>query len=112
MTPTTPLTIHGACGKGWTGARRSHCPACHETFSSESAADRHRVGKHGVDRRCVDPATVGLVAREQPWGTCWGLPGDPNRTWPDHDHTPADEPDDAYAFAAASLGLETPATDQ
>jgi hypothetical protein len=66
---------HPACGKSWTGLRRSHCPVCHETFNSDSAADKHRTGKPGIDRRCVDPATVGLVAVEQPWGTCWQAPG-------------------------------------
>ncbi|MFF4489465.1 hypothetical protein ACFY0F_23700 [Streptomyces sp. NPDC001544] len=66
---------HAECGKTWTGLRRAHCPACHETFNSDSAAEKHRVGKFGVDRRCVDPASVGLVAVEQPWGTCWQAPG-------------------------------------
>lgn len=68
----TPGTIvHGACGKSWTGRTRSHCGACHETFSCESAANRHRVGNFGVDRRCVHPVTVGLVATVKPWGTLW-----------------------------------------
>lgn len=71
------MITHAACGQSWTGLRRSHCPAdgCHRTFNSDSAAERHRVGKPGVDRRCVDPASVGLIAVEQPWGTCWQAPG-------------------------------------
>lgn len=69
------MITHGECGKTWTGLRRAHCPACHETFNSDSAAEKHRTGKPGVDRRCADPATVGLVAVEQPWGTCWQAPG-------------------------------------
>lgn len=66
---------HGECGKTWTGLRRAHCPSCHITFNSDSAAEKHRVGKPGIDRRCVDPAAVGLVPVEQPWGTCWQAPG-------------------------------------
>lgn len=80
---TTPGTItHGACGKSWTGARRAHCPACHRTFSGDSAADRHRVGQFGVDRRCADPAEVGLVRSQQPWGEMWSYPSSDNpRPW-------------------------------
>ena len=40
----------------------------------DSAADKHRQGRHGVDRHCVDPAEVGLVARERPYGTMWAFP--------------------------------------
>lgn len=84
---TAVRIVHGACGKWWTGNSRAHCGACHETFSSESAANRHRVGNFGVDRRCVDPASVGLVAREKPWGSMWGHPApEGGRTWgPDAD---------------------------
>lgn len=73
------MIMHGECGKTWTGLRRAHCPACHITFNSDSAAEKHRVGKPGIDRRCVDPATVGLVPVEQPWGTCWQAPGSDTR---------------------------------
>lgn len=69
------MITHGACGQSWTGLRRAHCPSCHITFNSDSAAEKHRVGKPGIDRRCVDPATVGLIAVEQPWGLCWQAPG-------------------------------------
>lgn len=67
---------HGACGSTWTGLSRAHCGAanCHRTFSCDSAADRHRVGIPGVDRRCVDPASVGLVARQMPYGLLWSWP--------------------------------------
>lgn len=66
--------VHGACGGWWTGANRVHCAACHELFSGNSAAGAHRKGSFGVDRRCVDPATVGLVAREMPFGALWSWP--------------------------------------
>ena len=69
------MITHGACGQSWTGLRRAHCPSCHITFNSDSAAEKHRVGKPGIDRRCVDPASVGLIAVEQSWGLCWQAPG-------------------------------------
>jgi hypothetical protein len=65
---------HGACGQWWTGLSRLHCSGCCRTFSSESAADRHRVGAFGVDRRCVDPESVGLVAKLRPFGLLWSWP--------------------------------------
>ena len=69
------LIVHHQCGKTWSGFRREHCPACHETFNSTFAADRHRRGEFGPDRHCVAPAEAGLVAVEHSWGTCWQTPG-------------------------------------
>jgi hypothetical protein len=76
----TPVTLrgaitHGECGKTWTGLRRAHCPVCHETFNSDSAAEMHRRGKPGIDRHCVHPSKAKLVPVEQPWGVCWQKPG-------------------------------------
>lgn len=68
-------TTHPECGKTWTGLRREHCPACHETFNSTFAADKHRRGEFGADRRCIDPGEAGLVAVDHEWGTCWQTPG-------------------------------------
>jgi hypothetical protein len=69
--PIPPNAIrHGACKRWWTGAERSHCGGCCRTFSSLTAFERHRRGL-----RCNDPASVGLVAREKPYGVLWGLPG-------------------------------------
>lgn len=73
-TITVTAIIH-TCGSWWTGLSRAHCPACHRTFSCDSAADRHRKGPHGPDRHCVDPATVGLVAATKPFGELWQNPG-------------------------------------
>ena len=80
---------HGACGKTWTGVTRSHCPACHETFNSEYAAEKHRAGKPGIDRRCLPPAEAGLIASEQPWGQCWQTPGSDSRWTHDDSETAA-----------------------
>lgn len=77
--PLTPGDItHGKCGKTWTGLSRAHCPSCCETFSRDSAADKHRVGQFGVDRRCADPSSVGLVPHQQPWGVMWSHPSPAN----------------------------------
>jgi hypothetical protein len=66
--PANAIT-HGACGQWWTGAERAHCGGCCQTFSSLTSFEKHRRGL-----RCNDPASVGLVAREKPYGTLWGLP--------------------------------------
>jgi hypothetical protein len=36
------------------------CSVCNRIFKGERAFDAHRKGKIGVDRRCVNPETVGL----------------------------------------------------
>jgi hypothetical protein len=81
LTPAAPAprpaaAITHTCGAWWTGVSRAHCPAegCHRTFSCDSAADKHRVGTFGADRRCANPAEVGLVARAMPFGVMWGWP--------------------------------------
>lgn len=75
-TDTLPYNAirHPACAGWWTGLGRSHCPSCCRTFSCDSAADKHRVGKFGIDRRCVDPAEVGLTAVVKPYGVMWQHP--------------------------------------
>ena len=40
------------------------CRACDTYFRGERNFDRHRVGEFGVNRRCADPADVGLVYRD------------------------------------------------
>ena len=45
------------------GGRMQHCPACHQTFTGESAGEKHRTGKHGVTegphaRRCLTVAEM------------------------------------------------------
>ena len=32
---------------------RNQCKGCKEFFNSTGAFDKHRVGQHGVDRRCM-----------------------------------------------------------
>lgn len=77
-TQQRPLNaISCSCGAWWTGLTRAHCaaPGCHRTFSVDSAADKHRKGAHGIDRHCVDPASVGLVPVDKPYGVLWQNPG-------------------------------------
>ncbi|WP_405673171.1 hypothetical protein [Streptomyces sp. NBC_01530] len=61
--------VHGSCRSWWTGNERSHCGGCHLTYSSLTAFDRHRKGG-----TCQPPESVGLVARQKPYGTLWGIP--------------------------------------
>lgn len=35
------------------GQTFQHCKVCHQSFGGTVAGDMHRVGKHGVDRRCL-----------------------------------------------------------
>ena len=39
----------------------NQCQACKEYFNSTGAFDKHRTGKHGVDRRCM--TTEEMVAK-------------------------------------------------
>lgn len=74
------LIVHPECGKQWTGSRREHCPACHQTFNSSHAGNLHRRGTFGADRRCIDPAAAGLIPVAYDWGIVWQTPGsDPRR---------------------------------
>jgi hypothetical protein len=34
---------------------RNQCTGCKEYFNSNTAFDKHRTGKHGVNRRCRTP---------------------------------------------------------
>lgn len=86
---------HPKCGQWWTGPSRSHCPTCCRTFSCDSAADRHRRGQFGIDRHCVDPAAVGLVATNKPWGQMWQNPSRDEGFW----GAPGDEQEAAQAPA-------------
>lgn len=74
------MITHPSCGKSWTGSSRAHCAACCETFIGNTAADKHRTGSFGIDRRCLPPAEAGLIAISHPWGICWHIPQGCDRT--------------------------------
>jgi hypothetical protein len=47
---------------------RCQCCACGEYFGNVVVFDRHRVGQHGVDRRCLSPtemSTLGWVQNDR-----------------------------------------------
>jgi hypothetical protein len=73
--PNGPFTCNG-CDSFWTGLNSGHCSACHRSFTSVSAFDKHRSGSHTDRRYCLDPATVGLVPADKPWpGWSWPAGG-------------------------------------
>lgn len=37
---------------------KNQCPSCSEYFKSTFAFDKHRVGKAGVDRKCLTPGEM------------------------------------------------------
>lgn len=75
------------CGATWFGFRVQHCTVCHQTFSSETTGDAHRVGpfRQSVDepnrRHCLTPdelRALGLWTETNEYGTeVWH--GSPNK---------------------------------
>lgn len=59
----------GYCHLRWSGTTVAHCGACHVTFTSPSAFDRHRTGGG-----CTHPLDAGLHAYDRVWGVTWGRP--------------------------------------
>jgi hypothetical protein len=73
---STPKAGTGSCARRparWGGLKTAHCAACHETFTTVTAFDRHRRGLPD-DRHCVDPLSVGLVDAGRAY-ICWAFPG-------------------------------------
>lgn len=56
------------CADRWGGQHTCHCSACHLTFCTIHAFDRHRRGGD-----CLDPAVAGLVQSNRSY-ECWGRP--------------------------------------
>ena len=67
-----PVTILHGCGAVWHNNRWAHCARCHRTFTSDTAADRHRTTTQ-AGTVCRDPATLGMVQRED---HAWRLNGE------------------------------------
>lgn len=51
------------CHAGWRGTRAAHCPMCHRTFTSDTAAQRHK-RTDGGHLSCSDPATLTVKAED------------------------------------------------
>jgi len=71
---------HPACGAYWTGARTTHCAACHLTTSGIHAFDAHQRVTDGI-LRCLPPDVAGLVPSVRPWGVLWTLPVQDSAPW-------------------------------
>jgi hypothetical protein len=67
------------CYSRWGGLKTAHCSACHKTFTTPWAFDKHRDGSHVTGRFCREPEAVGLVDAGRAY-PCWGRPND-NREW-------------------------------
>ncbi|OBF81032.1 hypothetical protein A5791_06915 [Mycobacterium sp. 852002-51163_SCH5372311] len=68
------MTKTNCCGAEFSGLKTAHCSACHATFSTVSAFDKHRAGSHSADtRHCLPPAAVGLVDANRTY-PCWADP--------------------------------------
>lgn len=52
----------GGCDRTWTGLRRAHCSACHQTFGGITSFDSHRRGDS-----CRTGASLGLELVSGVW---------------------------------------------
>lgn len=53
----------GTCHAEWRGTRAAHCPMCHRTFTSDTAAQRHK-RTDGGHLTFSDPATLTVEAED------------------------------------------------
>lgn len=64
-------------------ASRCQCSACGEYFNSDSPFDQHRIGKFGVDRRCMSADEMqaeGMIYKTMAGGQKWWV----GETWEGH----------------------------
>lgn len=86
----TPDWACRKCQKLITGSRAEHCLVCHETFTSTTAGDMHRVGKHGVTagpdrRRCLTATEMldkGMTKNGRGYWTSGAADWNPRETFP------------------------------
>ena len=50
---------------------RNQCPTCLEYFNSNKAFDKHRIGKHGLNRRCRSPEQMSELGMSLNSGGFW-----------------------------------------
>lgn len=53
------------------GQSKNQCSGCSEYFNSNSAFEKHRWGKYGVDRRCMTQEEMKGKLMEQNAGGYW-----------------------------------------
>ena len=58
---------------------RCECAACGEPFNGVSGFDRHRVGRHGLDRRCLDVAEMVAHGFARNFAGFWITESEPQR---------------------------------
>lgn len=66
---SSSILVCRRCLRPYSPKGGGHCGGCHETFRSDSAFDKHRVGPF-TDRRCLTPAemeTAGWRDTERGW---------------------------------------------
>ena len=64
------------------GLRRCVCASCQESFSSVTAFEKHRIGRHDKDRRCLGVGEMyekGLRENDEGY---WALEKMTERKWP------------------------------
>ena len=59
---------------------RNQCPSCGEYFNSTYAFDKHRVGQHGIDRRCLKIEQMLFIGMDKNSAGYWISSRNPNPT--------------------------------
>ena len=59
-----------------------YCDSCHINFLTTEAGDKHRIGKFGVDRRCISPEDAKLIKLINKYGAVvYKTRNDPDPRW-------------------------------
>lgn len=61
--------------------RRNQCTGCNQYFNSNEAFDKHRTGKHGVNRRCMTPDEMIAKGMILPEDGFWRGSPQPKERW-------------------------------
>jgi hypothetical protein len=55
--------------------QRNQCPSCGGLFNSNTAFSKHRIGQHGVDRRCATPDEMISIGMHRMESNFWASKG-------------------------------------
>lgn len=78
-------------------SQRNQCQGCKQYFNSNTAFEKHRTGKHGVDRRCMTPdemTALGMLVNDAGF---WITEKYDGNRFVDAGETEQPEPDDSEA---------------